>query len=32
VAQIVVVGEEDATAMKEEAAVKAPGRLELKGF
>jgi hypothetical protein len=31
VARVVVVGVEDATAMKEEAAVEAPGRLELTG-
>jgi hypothetical protein len=31
VAQVVVVGEEDATAVKEEAAVEVLGRLELTG-
>jgi hypothetical protein len=31
VAQVVVVGEEHATAMKEEAVVETPGRLELTG-
>jgi hypothetical protein len=31
VAQVVVVGEEHATAVKEEAVVETPGRLELTG-
>jgi hypothetical protein len=31
VAQVVVVGEEHATAVKEEAVVEMPGRLELTG-
>jgi hypothetical protein len=29
--QVVVVGEEDATAVKEEVVIEAPGRLELTG-